>query len=258
MSNRDKYGPWSLITGASDGIGRAIAVRAAADGLNVVLAARSAGRLEELAAELRSAHGVQARVVTVDLSQSAGAAILLDSVDDLDIGLAVLAAGFGTTGPLAAASTPDELEMIAVNVTAVAQLAQAFAQRMTRRGGGGLVLFGSVLGWQGVPGQANYSATKAYVQSLAEGLHHELKPQGVDVLCVAPGPVHTGFAARAGMNMKSAATPDTVAKATWAALGKRVTVVPGLQAKVMTGGLKTLPRYLRAVILSRVMASMRA
>ena len=118
-------------------------------------------------------------------------------------------------------------------------------------------MFGSVLGWQGVPGQANYAATKAYVQALAEGLHSELKPQGVDVLCVAPGPVHTGFAARAGMTFASATTPDVVAAATWAGLGRRVTVVPGLQAKVMTGALKTLPRSVRSLVLARVMASMR-
>ena len=258
MSNRDKYGPWAVITGASDGIGRAIAGRAAADGLDVVLAARSAGKLEEFAAELSRAHGVQTRVVAVDLSQPAGAAMLLDVLDDLDVGLAVLAAGFGTNGPLADSPVADELEMIGVNVTAVAQLAQAFARRMVARGRGGIVLFGSILGWQGVPGQANYSATKAYVQSLAEGLHGELKPHGVDVLCVAPGPVHTGFAERAGMNMKSAATPDVVADAAWSALGHRVTVVPGLQAKFMTASLKTLPRYARSLILSRVMASMRA
>jgi len=258
MSNRDRYGPWAVITGASDGIGRAIAGRAAADGLDVVLAARSAGKLEELAAELSRAHGVQTRAVAVDLSQPAGSAMLLDAIDDLDIGLAVLAAGFGTNGPLADSPVADELEMIGVNVTAVAQLAQAFARRMVARKRGGIVLFGSILGWQGVPGQANYSATKAYVQSLAEGLHGELKPHGVDVLSVAPGPVHTGFAARAGMSMKSAATPDVVADAAWSALGHRVTVVPGLQAKFMTASLKTLPRYVRSLILSRVMASMRA
>jgi hypothetical protein len=256
--SKHTYGPWAVITGASDGIGRAIAGRAAAEGLNVVLAARSAGKLEELAAELSGTHGVRTRVVAVDLSQPRGAATLLDAIDDLDVGLAVLAAGFGTIGALADASTTDELEMIAVNVTAVAHLAQGFARLMISRGRGGIVLFGSILGWQGVPGQANYAATKAYVQALAEGLHGELKPAGVDVLCVAPGPVHTGFAARAGMSMKSAATPDEVADAAWSALGRQLTVVPGLQAKVMTGALKTLPRRGRSAILARVMASMRA
>ncbi len=147
--------------------------------------------------------------------------------------------------------------MIAVNVTAVAQLAQAFATRMTAQQRGGIVLFGSILGWQGVPGQPNYAATKAYVHSLAEGLHRELKPRGVDVLSVAPGPVHTGFAARAGLTMKSAAAPEVVAQATWAGLGRRVTVVPGVQAKFLTASLKMLPRRFRSIILGQVTASMR-
>lgn len=257
MSRSQQYGPWAVITGASDGIGRAIAGRAAAEGLNVALIARSEGRLRELAAELQRTGGVETRVIAVDLGKPAGASTLLDAVADLDVGLAVLAAGFGTIGPLAEASTDDELDMIAVNVTAVAELAQGFARRMTARGRGGIVLFSSVLGWQGVPGQANYSATKAYVQALGEGLHGELKPQGVDVLCVAPGPVHTGFAARAGMTLPVATTPEVVANATWAALGRRGTVVPGVQAKILTAALKSLPRRGRSVILSRVMASTR-
>lgn len=257
MSRAQQYGPWAVITGASDGIGRAIADQAAAEGLNVALAARSEGKLRELAAELQRTGGVETRVIAVDLGKPAGATTIFDAVADLDVGLAVLAAGFGTIGPLAEASSDDELDMVAVNVTAVAELAQGFAQRMTARGRGGIVLFSSVLGWQGVPGQANYSATKAYVQTLGEGLHGELKPRGVDVLCVAPGPVHTGFAARAGITMPVATTPEVVAHATWTALGRRGTVVPGVQAKIMTAALKPLPRRGRSIILSRVMASMR-
>lgn len=257
MTKLDKYGPWALITGASDGIGQAIARRAAADGFSVILAARNETKLRALADELDNNHGVQTHIVPVDLSHTTGASTLLDAIGTRDVGLAVLAAGFGTNGPLADSPLADEVEMIAVNVTAVAQLARAFAHRMGEQKRGGIVLFGSILGWQGVPGQANYAATKAYVQSLAEGLHGELKPKGVDVLSVAPGPVHTGFAARAGMTMKSAATPDEVAGAAWSALGHRVTVVPGFQAKFMTASLKSLPRYARSLILSRVMASMR-
>ena len=94
----------------------------------------------------------------------------------------------------------------------------------------GIVLFGSLLGWQGVPRQANYAATKGYVQALGEGLHAELKPHGVDVLCVAPGPVHSGFANRAGMTMPSATTPDVVASSVWTTLGRRTTVVPARRA----------------------------
>lgn len=131
MNRVERYGPWAVITGASDGIGRAIAQRAARDGLNVVLVARSEAKLRALAAELAQAHGVETTAVPVDLSQPAGPATLLDALNGLPVGLAVLAAGFGTNGPLADSPANDELEMISVNVTAVAQLAQAFAQRMT-------------------------------------------------------------------------------------------------------------------------------
>ena len=102
----------------------------------------------------------------------------------------------------------EELGLIAVNITAVMRLAHTFAGRLAARGKGGIVLFGSIVGWQGVPGQANYSASKAYVQSLAEGLHDDLKPLGVDVLAVAPGPVDSGFGARAGLAMGSATSPE--------------------------------------------------
>ncbi|MBX9639862.1 MAG: SDR family NAD(P)-dependent oxidoreductase [Mycobacteriaceae bacterium] len=257
MTKRERYGPWAVITGASDGIGRVVAKHVAAEGLNVVLAARSEAKLQELADELEQSYGVKTQLVAVDLGRASGVTTLLEATHGLEVGLAVLAAGFGITGPFTDTAPGDEREMIAVNVVAVAQLAQAFASRMAAQRRGGIVLFGSILGWQGVPGQANYAATKAYVQSLAEGLHRELKPRGVHVLSVAPGPVHTGFAARAGLTMKSAAAPEVVAEAMWSALGRRVTVVPGAQAKFLTASLRVLPRQLRSIILGRVMASMR-
>lgn len=257
MKDPRHYGPWALITGASDGIGEAMAQRAAADGLNVMLAARSEDKLRTLARKLQRANNVQTQVVAADLSTPEGVATLIAAVDTVDIGLAVLAAGFATTKPFTASAVSDELNMVALNVTAVTQLSHVLARRMTARGRGGIILFGSILGWQGVPGEANYAATKAYAQTLAEGLHGELKPLGVDVLCVAPGPVHTGFAARAGMQMKSATTPKVVTDAAWAGLGRRVTVVPGARAKFLTLSLAPLPRRMRSMILTRAMASMR-
>lgn len=257
MTGLDRYGPWALITGASDGIGRAMAERLAATGLNVVLAARREPELQALAQRIEHAHAVQTRVVAVDLSDPAGVAALATHTAGLDIGLAVLAAGFGSAGPFVQSVLADELAMIAVNVTAVTELTHVLSGRMVNRGAGGIVLFGSILGWQGVAGQANYAATKAYVQSFAEALHRELKPVGVDVLSVAPGPVHTGFADRAGLTMTSAATPEVVATAALKALGHRTTVVPGGRAKFLTASLATLPRRLRTAILSKVMADMR-
>lgn len=253
---RRRYGPTALITGAGDGIGRALAAAVAARGLDVVLTSRNEQRLHELAAQLRSAHGVEATVIRADLADAAAVAYLEEQTRTVDIGLAVLAAGFGAAGQFIQLAAADQLEMIAVNITAVTALSHAFASRFIAREGGGLVVFGSLLGWQGVPGQAVYAATKAYVQSLAEGLHGELGPRGVDVIAVSPGPVRSGFATRAGLTMTSATSPPVVAAAALAALGRRTTVVPGAHGKFLTATLATLPRQLRTRVLARIMAKM--
>jgi short-subunit dehydrogenase len=114
----------------------------------------------------------------------------------------------------------------------------------------------SVLAFQGTPMSANYAATKAYVQSLAEGLGQELKSSGVDVLASAPGPVATGFATRAGIQMALAAAPDRVARATLAALGRQTTVRPGGLSKLLGWSLATAPRALRVMIMGRIMRGM--
>lgn len=117
------------------------------------------------------------------------------------------------------------------------------------------MLFGSIVGFQGTPFAAHYAATKAYVQALAEGLAVELAPRGVDVVASAPGPTHTGFAARAGMRMGKALTP-AVAGPTLAALGRRTTVLPGRLTKLLTYSLAPLPRRARVAIMGRVMRGM--
>ncbi len=257
MRNAHRYGPWALITGASDGIGQALAGRLAAEGINVVLVARSKNRLQAIAAELSAAHNVETMVLPADLTDPGAAGTIEDRTGRLDIGLVVLAAGFGTTGTFLETPLAEELDLIAVNITAIARLSHTFAGRLAARGKGGIILFGSIVGWQGVPGQANYAASKAYVQNLAEGLHDELKPCGVDVLSVAPGPVVSGFGARAGLTMTSATSPEVVARAVLNALGRR-TVIPGARGKFLTSALTPLPRRIRSRILGKVIAGMRS
>lgn len=253
---RERYGPWAVVTGASDGIGRAIAARLAAAGVHLVLVARRRAVLEALAASLREAHGIEARVVAVDLGRPGAAATLDAETADLDVGLLVAAAGYGTSGRFLEASAEAERDLLAVNCGAVLDATMVFARRFAGRGRGGIVLLGSLVGLQGCPFAAHYAATKAYVQALAEGLRLELASSGVDVVSSAPGPVHSGFAARAGMRMGAAVRPETVARETLAALGRRTTAVPGLLSKVLTYSLAPLPRPLRARILGTVMRGM--
>ena len=251
-----RCGSWAVVTGASDGIGRAFAVALAAEGLNLVLVARRAALLDTLADELRATGAPDVCVEPLDFTRPDAAAALGRATDDLDVGLLVAAAGFGTAGPLIGNPLASELEMVDVNCRAVAALAHLYGTRFVARGRGGLVLMSSLLAFQGVAGAANYAATKAYVQVLAEGLRAELGPSGVEVIASAPGPVRSGFERRADMRMGMGERPEVVARATLAALGRRTTVRPGRLAKLLEGSLATLPRVGRTAVMSRVMAGM--
>jgi hypothetical protein len=154
------------------------------------------------------------------------------------------------------ADLAQEYDMLEVNCRAVLTLCHFFSKRLARRGYGGMVLMASLVGFQGVPNAAHYAATKAYVQSLAEALHVELAPLGVNVLASAPGPVNSGFAVRAGMRMGMALRPAEVAQATLNALGRKTTAVPGLLSKVLTWSLLPLPRSARVRIMGAVMRGM--
>lgn len=255
-SMRDRYGAWAVVTGASDGIGREFAVRLAEAGLDLVLVARRSERLEALAAELRESRRIEVGVVAADLATPSGVGDVIAGTAGKDVGLLVAAAGFGTSGPFIEARVRVELEMIDVNCRAVAELAHHFGRRFAAQGRGGIVLLSSLLAFQGVPRAANYAATKAYVQALAEGLHAELAPMGVDVLASAPGPIHSGFAARARMRMSMGQDPGAVARATLSALGRRATVRPGWLSKFLEASLAFLPRPLRVRMMARVMRGM--
>ena len=253
---RSRYGPSALVTGSSSGIGREIAVQLAAAGLDLVLVARRGNALRDLAADLAGRYGTDVRVLPLDLADPAGVEVLVDETAGTDIGLYVAAAGYGTSGPFLDAAPDDERDMLRLNCEAVLITTSVLARRMVERGRGGIVLMSSIVGFQGMPNAAHYAATKAWVQTLAEALHVELRPHGVDVLAAAPGPTHTGFADRAGMRMGRALEPAVVARATLDALGRRPTAFPGLLSRALKDSLAPLPRRLRVRIMGSVMAGM--
>ncbi|HVP66858.1 MAG TPA: SDR family NAD(P)-dependent oxidoreductase [Anaeromyxobacteraceae bacterium] len=253
---RERYGPWAVVTGASDGIGREIALHLAAAGVHLVLVARRAELLHALAARLRAAHGIEVEPVAADLSLASGVVEVLDRCEHRQVGLLVAAAGFGTSGRFVEAELVEELAMIDVNCRAVAALSHAFARRFVAQRRGGIVLMSSLLAFQGVALSANYAATKAWVQTFAEGLRLELSPCGVDVVATAPGPVRSGFADRAEMTMSFAETPAVVARGTLAALGRSGVVRPGWLSKLLEWSLALLPRWGRVRVMAKVMASM--
>ncbi|SEP65947.1 hypothetical protein SAMN05428995_101426 [Loktanella sp. DSM 29012] len=252
----DRYGPTALVTGASDGIGRAFAVQLAEQGFDLILVARREEVLQDMAADIGSRFDVSVRVLAMDLSDRASVTDLLAQTEAAPVGLVVAAAGFGSVGAFHDQDAGSEINMVDLNCRAVVALSHGFARRMVAQNRGGIVLFGSLVGFSGAPMSATYAATKGFVQGFAEGIAAELRPHGVDVLSVAPGPVGTGFASRAGMQMGQAATPDIVARASLAALGRRTTVRPGVLAKGLGWSLAMLPRWGRVRVMGVIMKGM--
>lgn len=251
-----KYGPWAIVTGASDGIGREMAFSLAKRGLNLVLVARRRSILDEVATNLSKAYPIETQVIDADLSQSAAVKTVIAATDNLDVGLLVASAGFGTAGYFLDMPLDREQNMLDVNCRAVLTMSHHFGRRFAKQKHGGIILLSSLVAFQGVPLSAHYAATKAYIQSLAEGLHQELAPLGVDVLASAPGPINSGFATRANMQMGMALKPEDVAQATLDALGRKTTVRPGWLSKLLEGSLAMLPRSGRVRVMGLVMKGM--
>ncbi len=251
-----KYGSWAIVTGASDGIGREFAMRLAEVGLNLVLVARREKRLSDLAKSLEKSCGISCMVIALDLSATHACAQLIDETKTLDVGLVIASAGFGSSGAFIASDINQEIEMLNLNCRALMELSHHFGQRFAGQKRGGLILMSSLVAFQGVPGAAHYAATKAYVQSLAEALHEELRPLGVDVLASAPGPVQSGFGYRANMRIGNTLLPADIAQSTLNALGRTNLIRPGWLSKVLELSLKTLPRWGRVKMLAIVMGGM--
>lgn len=146
-----RYGPWAVVTGTSSGIGREIALQLAKAGLNLVLVARSQQVLEEMAADFATRFSIETQVLAIDLAQETAIGRVEAETDDLDVGLLVAAAGFGTSGPFLNTSLDQELDMLNVNCRALVGHCLHFGQRFAKRGRGGIVLMSSIVGFQGLP-----------------------------------------------------------------------------------------------------------
>lgn len=212
-----RYGPTALVTGASSGIGRSLARQLAEAGLNLVLVARRVERLQALAAELRQQNGVEVKVCQLDLGRPSAVQDLLSVTADQDIGLLVSNAGFGFKGEHAAADAAMLTDMLMVNCHVPMLLTHGFIPRLRARGKGGIILTSSVEGLIGCPYSSAYSASKAFVKNLGEGLWAELKPEDIDVLTLCPGATDTEAPASQGIDPKTLQhlmSPDEVAQLT--------------------------------------------
>jgi uncharacterized protein len=252
----EKYGSWAVVTGASDGIGLEIAKCLAEKGMNLVLVARRQDVLEKFASELSKNYKIQTKVIRTDFSEADANKAVFTATRELDVGLLVASAGYGSSGEFITTDLETELSMIDVNCRAVTEACHHFAKRFVKQKRGGIILLSSIVAFQGVPKSTNYAATKAYIQVFAEGLHAELAPHGVDVLASAPATVQTGFAKRANMQMGQTLTAEVVARETVKALGKKVTVRPGFLSYFLGTSLSFLPRWAKTKVMAGVMGGM--
>ncbi|MEM1318744.1 MAG: SDR family oxidoreductase [Bacteroidota bacterium] len=251
-----RYGPWALVTGASSGIGKELATQLASAGLHLLITGRRAEALTQLSKTLMAQYTVEVKALPGDLSKASEVEKLIQQTQSFHLGLVILNAGFGTSGEFVKAQLEQELNMLDLNCRALLMLTHHFSRQFNQNGRGGIILMGSLVGFQGTPNAAHYAATKAYVQSLGEALALELKPQGVDVLTAAPGPVQTGFADRANMQMGKVLRPEEVGIPILKALGRQATVLPGWLTKVLVYSLRTVPRWAKVRIMKMVMGGM--
>jgi len=250
-----------VVTGASSGIGAAIARRLAAAGADLVITARRGDRLEELAAELQRDHGVEVTRVVLDLAAPDGAAILEQAAwfgGRVDI--LVSNAGIGLYRDFTAVPWERQRGLLELDVAALAELAHRFAGRMRAAGGGYILHVASILAAIPVPRYATYAGAKAFVRSFSEALSAELAGSGVSVTCVSPGPTESEFqltsgGRRSGLSRRFTLSADRCARiAVRAMLRRRRHVIPGVGAKLSVLLAWLLPRRLMGALTARSLA----
>ncbi len=275
----------ALVTGASSGIGRALADVLARDVATLILVARRRDRLDMLAQELRARHAeLRVLVREVDLTDRTATAAMLDALDDEGIAVDLLVnnAGFGDRGLLQERPWSKLEALLELNVVTATFLIHRLVPGMITRGSGAIMNVGSIAGIVAKPGSAVYGSSKSYLNALGEALHAELSSAGIIVTTVLPGPVPTEFG---GMAQKLDAAPlmeappeaapgappspfklpkvfvvsaeECAEQAVHALVHGRARVVPGATVKVMATVMDNLPRPVLRKVLGRAAARMR-
>jgi len=239
----------AVVTGASSGIGEALARRVARDGRHLVLVARRRDRLENIARELGTNHGVTVDVIAADLVRPGAAEELVAEIGrrDLAVDWLVNNAGFGTVGRFDRIPVERELEEIRLNVGVLVELTGRCLPAMVARGKGVVMNIASMGGFAPGPYMATYAATKAFVLSFSEAIAAELRGTGVEVLCVCPGFTRTEFQDKAAVDVTGVPnfawmSADQVADQAVRAVGRGPVLVNGAMNSVVTSLVRLVPR----------------
>jgi short-subunit dehydrogenase len=251
-------GKWALVTGASAGIGTALADELAIGGANLVLTARRKDRLAQLAANLRARNGVEVATFSADLSQPGAPDAIFAFTQGKGIAVELLAnnAGFGTYGKFEEVPVQRQLDMVQVNITAVVHLTHLYLPAMIARRSGDVLIVASTAGFQGVPYITTYAATKSFDLFFGEALAEEMRAYGVRVTVLCPGATDTEFqqvAEQPDYAFHSAETADKVARVGLAALAKgKPLVISGVKNKMSVQSQRMAPRSLVTTVAARM------
>ncbi|GGL33253.1 mycolate reductase [Nocardia jinanensis] len=246
----------AVVTGASSGIGTALAAELARRGHSLILIARRGEILDELAGRLTREHGITAEVRAVDLANREQRAPLTAELAGRDISILCNNAGIATFGPVADLDPAYERDQLELNAVAVHDLTLAVLPAMLARRAGGILVSGSAAGNMPIPNNATYAASKAFANTFAESLRGELKGSGVHITLLAPGPVRTETPDPADASLIDRMVPDFLwvsseytARISIDALARnKMRVVPGLIGKGMSTAGNYGPRAVTAPI----------
>jgi uncharacterized protein len=199
MDLQERYGPWALIVGGSEGIGDHLARQLGKAGINIILVARKPATLAQTARQIRDETGVEVRTLALDIRRDDMLERIREVTDGLDVGLFAHNVGGGQGfGPFVDCTLEDVMSAVLTNPVAITKLAHHFGKPMAQRGRGGILMIGSLAGNAGGYFLATYSAAKAFNQILMEALWAEFQPRGVDVLAFPIGAADTPSRARSG------------------------------------------------------------
>ena len=262
MEKMNFRGKWTLVTGASSGLGREMARALAKDyGSNLVVVARREDRLSDLKAELESKYQVQVVSITADLAKPDQVQMLFEQATrDRIIYAAVLNAGVTFYGNVLEQSPEAFDAMLSTNVTSAVQLATRFAQYFSNHSSGsGLMMVSSMAGFSPMPYQTAYAATKSFVTSFGLGLSHELKGKGTSVTVVAPGGIDTEMLKIAGLSKKfksgdiGVMSPKVCARLSLESFASRRSLfIPGILNQAMALAFRLIPQRLLLTTIARV------
>ncbi len=258
-----RYGKTALVTGASSGIGAAFARRLAGAGIDVIAVSDEGPALKRLAEELESQHGVEAVAVRGDLTEKAFLARISAMAFERRTGLLVNSAGAGLMGYFVQHDYARFERLLRLDESAPLELTHGFCREWLGRAARGAVINVSSANSDfhaGIPFSAVYSASKSMVRYVTEGAHHELKPYGIDLLSVSPGPTRTAFQEKAGTNtLWFCESPESVAEKSIRALGRKASISTNPWTRAIIAAYRLVPatsnakRRFRAYVFKNVL-----